>query len=98
MPASTHHKPVMNTTDAGTDTLAILGGSGPDGKRQLLLTAFKAARTDLPINLAGVPRAGTARVWRLDASTVGLKEEQVSYSDGVLRLGIEGSTVLLVRF
>jgi hypothetical protein len=51
------------------------------------------------IRLAGVPATGTARVWHLDASTKsGLREEEVAYSDSVLRLHTTGSTVLLVRF
>lgn len=88
----------VKTSDSGTDALAILGGVGPNGEKQLLVTAFKSAGGEQAIRLAGVPEKGTVRVWRLDATASGLKEEQVPYADAVLRLNTGGSTVLLVRF
>ncbi len=79
--------------------MTLLGGVGPNGAKQLLVTSFKSPQREQSIRLAGVPADGTARVWRLDASTKsGLKEEQVAYSDSVLHLKTAGSTVLLVRF
>ena len=88
----------VKASDSGTDALAILAGTGPNGEKQMLVTAFKAAKAEQAIKLAGVPEKGSARVWRLDATTSGLKEEQVPYADGVIRLATDGSTVLLVRF
>ena len=88
----------VKTVDSGTDALTILGGVGPSGAKQLLVTVFKTARARQEIKLAGVPEKGTARVWRLDATTSGLQEGTVSYADSVLRLDTDGSTVLVVRF
>jgi len=88
----------VRTKDSGNDSVTILGGVGPNGEKQMLVTAFQKVQPSQSIKLSGVPSKGTANVLRLDASTTGFKEEAVPYSDGVIRLVTQGSTVLLVRF
>ena len=85
---------------AAPKNIAILGGTGDGGSKQLMVSAYKPESAVLKIHVAGVPESGTVTVESLEAGKQ--REPHVltlSYTGGILDLGpIDGSVVKLIRF
>lgn len=87
----------VKTTDDGK-SISLLGATGSNDCKMLLISGFLKDLNGLEIQLNGVPQEGKVSVIRLD-SNENEKAETISYSKGSIKLKTApGSAVLLLKW